>query len=106
MSEKKKEKATWSKAFRKNQTVAEDSVDYIADAANTASSNAVVSASSRTSVKGSVAQPKIQPDLSESGSADSDPTSGSISLYGVLLGLTIVGVVGGLVAFYVNRRRK
>jgi tetratricopeptide (TPR) repeat protein len=111
LSEKKKEKATWSKAFRKNQTDTEDGGDSTADAVNIASSKkAGGSASSsigRAVDKGSVKQSKIQVDPLGSGSVDGEPESSSaVGPYGVLIGLGIVGIVGGLVAFYLNRRRK
>jgi len=111
LSEKKKEKATWSKAFRKNQTDTEDSGDSTADAVNTASSKkakgSTISSIGRAADKGSVNQSKIKVDPLGSGSVDGDPESSSVvSPYGVLIGLGIVGIVGGLLAFYLNRRRK
>jgi len=111
LSEKKKEKATWSKAFRKNQTDTEDGGDSTADAVNTASSGkakgSTISSIGRAADKGSVNQSKIKVDPLGSGSVDGDPESSSVvSPYGVLIGLGIVGIVGGLLAFYLNRRRK
>lgn len=110
LSEKKKEKATWSKAFRKNQTVTEeDAGDSTVGAVNTASSRkagSIASGIGRTTSKGSLDQSKIQVDPSGSGSAGGDAESSSVGLYGVLIGLGIVGIVGGLVTLYLNRRRK
>lgn len=116
LSEKKKEKATWSKAFRKNQTVTDDAGESTADAVNTASSRKAASTASaigKIADKGSMGgQSKIQVDPlgSGSGSAGTDDSESSSSVVGlsgvVLIGLGIVGIVGGLVAFYLNRRRK